>query len=248
MCHQKESILYKEFDRIFSDLFSGRSDAYKKIVTACLSNDTTLTQIATALGMKKGGTVSDYVDDLVETGYLSRDFTWNLKANHYSKLSTYRLKDNYLRFYLKYIEPLAEKINRNEIIRPQAWDAIMGLQFENLVLNNRKKIKALLGLNMDDIVLDNPYFQTKTIHQVGCQIDYLIQTKYNSLYLCEIKFSKKPIGIGVIKQVKQKIEALNISKNYSIWPVLIHVNGVNQSVIDAGFFARIINFSDLLEA
>lgn len=248
LCYQRESILYKEFDRIFSDLFSGRSDVYKKIVTACLSNDTTLTQISAALGMKKGGTISNYVNDLVETGYLSRDFTWHLKTSHYSKLCTYRLKDNYLRFYLKYIEPLAEKIARNEIIRPTAWDAIMGLQFENLVLNNRKTIKSLLNLMTDDVLLDNPYFQKKTIYQAGCQIDYLIQTKYNSLYLCEIKFSKKPISISVIKQVQQKIAALNISRHYSIWPVLIHVNGVTQSVIDAGFFARIINFSDLFDA
>ena len=105
--------------------------------------------------MKKGGTVSSYVDDLVETGYLSRDFTWNLKAGHYSKLCTYRLKDNYLRYYLKYIEPFSEKISRDEIMRPPAWDTIMGLQFENLVLNNRKRIKALLNLIPDDIVLDN---------------------------------------------------------------------------------------------
>lgn len=246
LCYHRESILYKEFDRIFLDLFAKRSGSYKKIVSACVGHNTTLNDISAALEMKKGGTVSDYVDDLVKTGYLSRDETWNLTSKEYSKLGVYRLKDNYIRFYLKYIEPLSQKIERNEIVRPPAWDTIMGLQFENLVLNNRKAIKSLLSLMPDDIVIDNPYFQNKTTRHAGCQIDYMIQTKYNSLHVCEIKFSINPIGTEVIDQVKQKIAALNASKRFSVWPVLIHVNGVTQGVIDAGFFSRIIDFSELL--
>ncbi len=246
LCYHRESILYKEFDRIFSDLFAQRSDSYKKIVSACVGNNTTLNDISAALEMKKGGTVSDYVDDLVKTGYLCRDETWNLTSKEYSKLGVYRLKDNYIRFYLKYIEPLSQKIERNEITRPPAWDTIMGLQFENLVLNNRKAIKSLLSLMPEDIVIDNPYFQNKTTRHAGCQIDYMIQTKYNSLHVCEIKFSINPIGTEVIDQVKQKIAVLNASKRFSVWPVLIHVNGVTQGVIDAGFFSRIIDFSELL--
>ena len=51
------------------------------------------------------------------------------------------MKDNYIRFYLKYIEPLSDRI-KNNIYDDAAiedlinWDTIMGLQFENLVLNN----------------------------------------------------------------------------------------------------------------
>lgn len=245
MCYQRESILFHEFDRIFSDLFSKKSEKYKKIVTACLSNYATLDNIAMALSFKKGGTISHYVDDLVETGYLSRDFTWKLKENHFSKFCTYRLKDNYLRFFLKFIEPYRIKINNNEMTRPIVWDSIMGLQFENLILNNRQEIKQLLNLQPDDIVMNNPYFQRTNATQKGCQIDYLIQTKYNSLHVCEIKFSKNPIGMQVVKQVQAKIKSLNVEKKYSIWPVLIHVNGVDPKVIESRFFARIIDFSQL---
>jgi len=65
----------------------------------------------------------------------------------------------------------------------------MGLQFENLVLNNRLWIKQQLSLKPEEILIDNPFFQRKTKRQHGCQIDYLIQTKYNNLYICEVKFS-----------------------------------------------------------
>ena len=64
----------------------------------------------------------------------------------------------------------------------------MGLQFENLVVNNRHEIYKLLKINPEDVIYDNPFFQKKTTRQKGCQVDYLIQTKHKTLYLFEIKF------------------------------------------------------------
>ena len=61
----------------------------------------------------------------------------------------------------------------------------------------------LLDINIANIICENPYFQRKTSTQEGCQIDYMIQTNFNTLYVCEIKFSKSPIGTDVIKEVQQ---------------------------------------------
>ncbi len=246
LCFEKEALLFKEFDRIFSDLFSKRSETYKKIVQRLAEGSAYLDDICKALNVEKSGTVSDYLDDLVMTGYVSRDYTWNLITGKPTKLSQYRLKDNYLRFYLKVIEPNRHKILNDELILPMAWDIIMGLQFENLVLNNRRNIKEFLQLSSEHIIFDNPYFQTKTKNREGCQIDYMIETKFQTLHLCEVKFSREKIGIDVIYQVQEKIKRLQFSKNFSIWPVLIHVNGVTESVRDSGFFSRILDFGDLL--
>ena len=68
------------------------------------------------------------------------------------------------------------------------WESIMGLQFENLVLNNLKEVCRVLKIEAQDIVVAGPFFQKKTKRQKGCQIDLLIQTRYHTLYLCEIKF------------------------------------------------------------
>lgn len=246
LCFEKESILFQEFERIFSDLFSRRSDSYRKIIQRLAKGSASLDQVSDALDMKKGGTVSAYLEDLITTGYVAHDFTWNLRNGKPGKLSHYRLKDNYLRFYLKVIEPNRFKIAQNELTHPPGWDGIMGLQFENLVLSNRSAVKRILGLAPDDIIIDNPYFQRATRVHPGCQIDYLIQTKYHSLHLCEIKFSREKIGAEVIQQVKEKMRRLQVKKIYSVWPVLIHVNGVTDSVIESGFFSRIIDFGTLL--
>lgn len=39
---------------------------------------------------------------------------------------------------------------------------------------------------------------------------------------------------------------MTIQRDFSSWPVLIHVNGVTDAVIDSDYFSQIINFSDLL--
>ena len=79
------------------------------------------------------------------------------------------------------------------------------------------------------------------------QIYYLIQTKFNILYVCEVKFCRDPLGYEIIREVKKKIENLVVPKAYTCLPVLIHVNGVKQEVVDDDYFVKIINFGDVFQ-
>lgn len=101
--------------------------------------------------------------------------------------------------------------------------------------------------NPHDIVTDNPFFQRKTEKMAGCQIDYLIQTNYNTLFVCEIKFSKQEIKTNIITEVKEKLSRLSLPRGFACCPVLIHVNGVQDSVMDAEYFKACIDFSTILE-
>lgn len=122
----------------------------------------------------------------------------------------------------------------------------MGLQFENLVLNNRRQLHHVLGLNPEEIVNETPFYQHQTAWQRGCQIDYLIQTQFDTLYVCEIKFSRHEIGSIVIPEIRAKIGALNRPRGMSCRPVLIHVNGVSDEVTDSDYFAHIVDMGKLL--
>ncbi len=247
LAFHKEGILFNEFDRIFSDLFSKRSPMYQKIVEKLVHGVADFNQICDMISYQKSGVVSEYLEDLVETGYIARDYTWNLKTGKESGLSHYRLRDNYLRFYIKYILPNKNQISKGRAKLPLAWHTIMGLQFENLVINNFKTLDRLLGINPESIIYDNPFFQRQTKEQRGCQIDYMIQTKFNTLYICEIKFSKEKIKAKVIDEMKEKINRIKMPRNFSIRPVLIHVNGVTDAVIESDFFAKIIDFCEFLQ-
>jgi hypothetical protein len=247
LCFRKEGFLFNEFERIFSDLFSNRSAIYKIIVERLAEGLCELKDIYTALKVEKSGVISGYMDDLVTAGFVSQDFTWHLKTGRDSKLSHYRLKDNYLRFYLKYIEPNKKKIARQGLKFLPQWQSTIGLQFENLVLSNRKTIQHILRIDSSEIVNDNPFFQRKSKNRSGCQVDYMIQTKFRTCYLCEIKFCSQEITKSVIVEVKQKIRSLTLPKNISIRPVLIHVNGVTDGVLESEYFSQIIDFGKLLE-
>ena len=124
---------------------------------------------------------------------------------------------------------------------------MMGLQIENLILYNRHLLQKSLDIHQQEIICDNPFFRHNTVKKPGCQIDYLIQTRFNTLYLCEIKFSKKTIQKDIIEEIQQKIKRLAAPKNFSIRPVLIHCNSVAETVEESGYFSQIINFTEFLD-
>jgi len=249
LCFDQRGILYEEFEKIFSDLFSSRNELYKGIVNCLADGIADQETIIRQVGLKKGGDISNYLNDLIQSGFLSRDFTWKIKNGDVSNLSHYRLKDNYSRFYLKYILPNKEKIKLGNMRQMslsslKGWFTIMGLQVENLILSNRNEIKQKLKIDPNDILTDNPFFQRRSTKQPGCQIDYMIQTRHNVLYICEIKFSGREIGGQVIDEMREKIRRLKIPRQFSYRPVLIHVNGVSELVIESQYFSDIIDFSE----
>jgi uncharacterized protein len=246
LCFRKEGLLFNEFDNLFHDLFSSRNTTYRQIVSALIGGPKQPEGLYEALGIKKSGTIIEYADDLVEAGLMSRDYTWELKTGKQGKLSQYRLSDNYARFYLKYIEPNRARIVRG-LFRPPNIDSILGLQFENIVIRNRSLIFQKLQIAPNDVEYDNPFFQRKNLKQKGCQIDYLIQTSHDSLYVCEIKFQKDEIARGVIAEVEEKLLRMALPRHMSCRPVLIHVGPIAQSVKESGFFAAIIDFADFLK-
>lgn len=251
LCFLPEAMLVKEFNQIFSDIFLRDSEAYKDIVRVLAEGRRTHGEICEKLGLDSNGRVSDYLEELILAGFVKKDAAWQFKTGKDSKITNYRLSDNYLRFFVKYIEPNLDRINRGtfefkSLTSLPEWNTIMGLQFENLVLNERKEIHQRLPIKDSEILCENPYYQTATQRRSACQIDYLIQTHFQTFFLCEIKFSKNPIGMSVIKEVQEKIGILSLPRGSSCRPVLIHANGITEDLLDSGFFSEIIDVSGFL--
>ncbi len=251
LCFTKGGLLVREFDEIFSDLFSRRKSSHKELVSCLASGPKELSQICKELGKSQGGLYSRYLDELVKAGFVRRDFTWDLKSGKSGKLSRYRLSDNYLRFYLNYVAPNRVKIEQGKVSDSMpnnlpGWETAMGLQFENLVTHNYRALWNMLNIPLEEIVIDGPFFQSPTAKQQGCQIDYLIQTRFHTLYLCEVKFKKDPVGKKILQEMEEKRKRLKIPRYFSVRPVLIHVNGVEDSVLEENYFDKIIDFSQLI--
>ena len=248
LCYQSTGILFYEFEQIFSDLFSRRNRIYKEIVHQVADGRFTMNEVAKRMGRSKGGDLSEYLNELVEAGFLCRDEGWNITKKQEGRLGHYRVCDNYIRFYLKYIEPYKARIQTDKMTTlPRGWKSIMGLQFENLVCNNPSSLFLALGLATDEVIWSGPYLQTAASRRKGCQIDYLIQSKHHVLYICEVKFSEREVPYSVIKKVEEKSESLKVPRGFSLRHVLIHVNGVSERIEYDKFFSNIIDFGQFLK-
>ena len=98
-----------------------------------------------------------------------------------------------------------------------------------------------------DIVRNGPYRQTKTTTQQGCQIDYLIQTKTNTLFICEFKCKRREINSDIIHEMQEKVSRLKTPKGFAKVAVLFHLSGVSTSVATSPYFYRVIDMADFLE-
>jgi len=140
-----------------------------------------------------------------------------------------------------------KRLARTPLSALPGWDTVMGLQFENLVLQNRRFIWDRCGLSPSEIEQEGPFFQTATKSRRGCQVDYLIQTRHGPIYVCEIKFSRDRISTGVENEMRDKLGRLLLPKHCSAIPVLIHANEVSDAVAYGDCFARIVDFAEVFK-
>ncbi len=125
------------------------------------------------------------------------------------------------------------------------WNSLLGLQFENLILNRIPEIVKGLDLGNETIEAAGPFRQSVTTRTKGVQVDLLLRARSDTFYVCEIKF-RREIDESVIKEVARKIADLKFPKRTSVRPVLIYAGQLDPSVEAAEYFDRILNVEQLL--
>ncbi|MBR4222959.1 MAG: hypothetical protein IKR81_17490, partial [Victivallales bacterium] len=126
-------------------------------------------------------------------------------------------------------------------------DTVMGLAFENLVINNYRELIPALNLKGTIITSASPYRRNATSGKrgrKGCQIDLLIQTR-RSICIVEIK-RRKEIGREVIDEVDAKVNVLSRPDGVSIRTALVYDGHLSPIVTADGYFDAIVPFSNLL--
>ncbi len=251
LAFRKDGLLVNEFDRIFHDLFDGKGTTYKKILNSLKDGAKTLAEIRQSIDFANSGTLTQMVEHLIVAGFVVKQPLWSFKTAKSLKQSLYRISDPYMRFYLKIIEPNLEGISIGEFDKVplstlSGFDTHIGLQLETLLLQNRALLVQKLGISPVDILRSGPYRQTKTTAQQGCQIDYLIQTKTNTLFICEFKFKKREISSDIIPEMQEKVSRLKIPRGFASVPVLFH-SGVSDNVATSSYFYRTIDIMDFID-
>lgn len=249
LCFEKNGLLVHEFDRIFNDLFSSRGEIYKQIIIQLSRGMKNLAELRKQISYAPSGMLSQHLKALEICGFVSKHPNWSFKTGKLGKSTLYRLSDNYIRFYIHYIEPNITKIEQGTFTEVPlsglpGWEPMLGYQLENLLLKNRPLLYRALGIHAQDIISDNPYIQHASERKRGCQIDYLIQMRSNTLFVCEIKMRRRALGLEVIEELKAKISSLAVPKGFGIAPVLFHLGPVSDALLSSRFFYRIIDIAD----
>ena len=250
MCYQPNSILRVDFDEMFNDVITEQPRFSSRILRALVDGPRTATEIARDMEMEKGGRVSEALMQLTEAGLVSGESGINPETGAEVRERRYRLKDNYSRYYLKFVDRVAKTIDAGSyafpsLARLDGWNGVMGLQFENLVVNHYAELLPHLHLGAAVITSAAPYRKVgRRDRNKGCQVDLLLQAA-NMLYFVEMKRCAS-IGTSVVSEVDEKVRRVSRPDGVSARAALVYDGELDPAVEHAGYFDAVVPFRKLL--
>lgn len=241
--------LFKEFDEMFASVFGDASLTKKAVLGALAKGPRSGAELAKELGMANTGRFAEHLRSLAEGGFIASDVGVNPETGKTARVDRYRLRDNYTRFYLRCVEPRKGEIAAGgyrfaSVEQIAGWDSILGLAFENLVVNNWIELLPHIGAQNAIVESAVPYRRSSEKPGCGVQIDLLIQTP-RTAYVVEIK-RKNRIGREVEADVEEKIGRLKLRKGMSVRPVLVYDGTIDPQLAGGGFFVAMIDAAVLL--
>lgn len=230
---------------------SRKAQEREAILKAVSHGSKSIAEIAETLGIDRNGHLGGHLDELALAGFVARDIAINPRTGQPARTVRYRLKDNYSRFWLHYVEPFAREIEDglfkyDSLDSLKGWDSIKGLQFENLVVSNYRYLLPALGIAGASLVSAAPYRRNATVAVPGLQIDLLLQTK-TTAYVVEIK-RRREIGSEVAGEIKSKMAAAGFKSRIAVRSVLVYEGRLAPSVISGHLVDFAIPAASLFDA
>lgn len=252
MAFVAKSVLAVDFEEMFRDVITGERGLRASILRILCDSPMNVSEIAAALGKERNGHLSDALDELSEAGFIAPDEGLNPETGKDVQQMRFRLKDNYARFYLKYIEPRLKIIARDgfrfsSLEQLPEWDVIKGLAFENLVVNNFRELLPRLGLERSLVISAAPFrkaTQSRSTSDRGVQVDLLLQTR-RSIYLVEVR-RRNELGHEVVDEMDEKVSRIRRPRGVSLKTALVYDGHLAKTVEADGYFDAVIDIRDIV--
>lgn len=250
LCFRPHGILFREFDETFSDVFGRNATERRRVLEMLSEAPLSVAELAEKDGKIPNGHLSRTLKELELAGFVARESGLNPMTGACTRRERYRIKDNYVRFYLHFIKPKKQAIENGlfeftSVEQLKGWEGILGFQFENLVLNHLGELLPRLGLGQTLVLSAAPYVQRGSVRSEGCQIDLLIQTGRTAI-IVEIK-RQRAISADIIEEVDCKRRRLRLSPHLSVRTALVYDGELSPLVRAEGFFDFIVPFAELLQ-
>ena len=246
LCFCENGALVDEFNQIFSEIFEETALIKKRILRSLKDGPKTACEIAEALGIDRNGHLTRNLDELATAGFIAKEEGLNPATGKPMKIATYRIRDNYTRFYLHHMEERMTAIKSGAFVFTSlsalpGWKSIVGLQFENLVVSHYRELLPMLHLGSSLITSVSPYRKSGNN---AVQIDLLLQL-VSSVYVVEVKH-KAQIGVEIKEEIRKRISKLPCHGRKNVRTVLVYCGELDPEVVEGGFFDVIISAKELL--
>ncbi len=257
LAFSKQAFLLDEFDNLFDSLFED-GGVYGQIVRLIAKNPygigkRKLLEEIGKFAVGSGGVKK--LRELEETGFIM-----GFKPLYHKKKGIYyRLTDEYTFFYLKWIEPIRENLQKHSLEsgnwqtmqNTPEWYSWQGLAFESVCYKHISAIRKALEISPNAIASSWRYAPHKDAKARGAQIDLLFDRKDNVITICEIKYTNEPFTL-----TKDHIEILNrkitIFKEQTrtkkqLFLTLISANGIRNNYYAENLFTGFVTLNDLFK-
>lgn len=246
LCFSKNGLLLNEIDKIFYSQFK-EVESYLKIVSALKGKLLSFKDIAEKTAKKSGGSLRAALELLIDAElvdfFISLDKSWN------SKFRKYRIGDEFLAFYFKYMEPNIRLIQTGgqtrlfEKVSAESLDVWFGFAFERFCLKHSGYLAGIMGFK-DEMLLASPYFKPG---QEGFLLDLVYKRTDKVIVACEIKFYNEPVTPAVIPEMEKRCAALEIPRGYTLEKALISLYGPDEALRETGYFNYYVTGEDIVK-
>lgn len=190
ICFARGGLLRSEFEKLYSSLFN-QSNQYIRVIEVLRKNRSGMNRNMILLAAKilSGGTASQILEELEESGFILSRIPFGKKSND----AIYRITDEFTLFYFDWIKPLGKRdpgqgywLSKQNDPRRRAW---AGYAFEGICMKHIQPVKNALGIGMVETFYGPWHYSPhKDTTDKGAQIDLLIDRKDAAINLCEMKF------------------------------------------------------------
>lgn len=198
ICFQSSGPLQGEYPKLLESLFDD-SAIHDRILRALANRAEGLSkdEIFSHIKVTSGGRVQEKLEELVRSGFIEMRTPFGSRK----KLTYYRIIDEYIWFYMKWISPLKGSLSSDE---PDYWEkktqtpgysSWAGYAFESVCLKHHENIARALGLRGISYDVGGwryvpPTGKKAPIRKLaGAQIDLLFDRADGVISLCELKYS-----------------------------------------------------------
>lgn len=208
-----------------------------------------------------GGSFSAMLEDLVELDFVTRSLPVTTKIARAAaakrpaepRNARYVICDEYLQFYYRFIDRIAEDIdsglyqkNPTQAISRSDFSTLMGFSFERWCRKNAHLIARRLGFGGVVKYNHGPWYQKDSV-----QIDLMYIRKDSVVIICEIKFNNdSALTREVIPDVQEKIDLFIAAEpryaRYTIETALISTEPAPSAIRDEAYFTYLVTSEELL--